>query len=95
VIEGVFIDGSLRLAELYKNDMEERGPWVAISQQIFPGYSGGAILNASGALTGIVVGAPELRGEWRDFSFGVSAQAIERLLLKYKNEIRSSNCYAS
>ncbi len=84
VIEGRFRDPDQRLSELYKGDVEGRGPWVGISQRIFPGYSGGAIVDAAGALTGIVIGAPELRGDWVDLSFGVSAEVIGRLLARHQ-----------
>lgn len=80
VIAGQFLDPSARLESLYHGDLEGRGPWVGITQRIFPGYSGGPILDASGALQGIVVGAPEVEGEWKEFSFGVSAERIDQLL---------------
>ncbi|HEX4954648.1 MAG TPA: serine protease [Thermoanaerobaculia bacterium] len=53
---------------------------ITISQQIFPGYSGGPILDSEGSLVGVILGAPITNGQWGGYSYGVAATAIAEFL---------------
>lgn len=84
IIRGTFIEARERLAEIAAGRPMGQGPWVTISQMILQGYSGGAILDGSGNLIGLVVGAPEWKGRWVEFSYGVGIEAILNLVAKTK-----------
>lgn len=79
VIEGRFVDASSQLVEI-GGDKYESDLYVCVSQRIFLGYSGGAVLDGSGRLVGIVVGAPYKGDQWIGFSFGVSIETLENLI---------------
>ncbi len=82
VISGRFVKGEERLIEVGGDSYRDR-PWLAVSQKILPGYSGGAILDAGGTLVAIVVGAPFHGDEWTGFSFGISVEALVPLLEEF------------
>ncbi len=79
VISGRFVEGEKQLVEVGGDSYRDR-PWLAVSQKILPGYSGGAILNADGAFVAIIVGAPFHSDQWTDFSFGIGIEALAPLL---------------
>jgi S1-C subfamily serine protease len=79
IVGGTFIDAGSRLEELARGKKLGPGPWITVSQMILFGYSGGAIIDGSGELIGIVVGAPELKGKWAEFSYGSGVDAVLRL----------------
>ncbi|HVT59516.1 MAG TPA: serine protease [Thermoanaerobaculia bacterium] len=79
IIGGSFVDATKRLTELAGGRRPGIGPWITVSQITLQGYSGGAVLDAPGNLVGIVVGAPEWKGEWSEFSYGVGIEALLRL----------------
>lgn len=78
IIAGSFRDVDARLAELGGLASVD-GRYLGLSQEIFPGYSGGPILDERGALVGVVLGAPNLEGRWVEFSYGMGGAAIVRL----------------
>ncbi len=82
IVGGTFVDAGLRMETLAGDRKLGPGPWITISQMILFGYSGGAILDGSGNLVGIVGGAPELKGKWVEFSYGTGIEAVLRLLTK-------------
>jgi S1-C subfamily serine protease len=80
IVAGRFLDARKRLEELAGEKKLGPGPWITISQMILMGYSGGAILDSSGHLVGIVGGAPELHGKWVELSYGTGVEAVMRLV---------------
>jgi S1-C subfamily serine protease len=76
ILNGVTLDVRNRMLELGGEAVARGGPWLGISQKILPGYSGGPILNGTGALVGIILGAPFVDDAWSEFSYGVRLEAF-------------------
>jgi S1-C subfamily serine protease len=81
IVRGSRIDRTTRIQEHVDGPKRKTEPWIAISQQILRGYSGGAILDAKACLLGLIVGAPEVGGQWTEFSYGIATNAIAKLFL--------------
>jgi S1-C subfamily serine protease len=80
VVRGTALDRANRIKELLAEPARRSRTWVAVSQQIQHGYSGGPILDGTGCLVGLIVGAPEMSGRWSEFSYGADAISLAQLL---------------
>lgn len=72
LVRGMLLERAGRIAELRGETGTPQMAWIAVSQQILPGFSGGGFVDRGGRLLGMILGAPTADGRWREFSYGVS-----------------------
>lgn len=78
LIRGVVLERDARITQL-RGEQRRAFRWIAVSQEVPPGFSGGALFDEHGALLGMILGAPMVSGRWQEFSYGIRLSELAHI----------------